>query len=72
MGDMKNKMKEMGGSPDDMGGGRGGGRGGGKGGGMGVGRSMGDPGGMQMPEKQEVWIKTILATPNSQEQDDQS
>ena len=69
MGDMKNKMNEMGGPPGGMGGGMGGGRGGGMGGGRGMG---GPPSGMQTPEKQEIWIKTILATPNSQKQDDQS
>ncbi|MCP4686082.1 MAG: hypothetical protein GY867_11655 [bacterium] len=56
-------MKQGGGPPGGgMGGGRGGGMGGGRGGGKGGGRG-GDMGGQrpEMPEEQEVWIKTTLA-----------
>lgn len=62
MDDLKPSRGNMsGGRGDGMGGGRGGGMGGGKGGGMG-----GRPGGMggnrlEMPEKQEFWLKTELA-----------
>ncbi len=55
MGDMRG-TKSGGGMPGGMGGGRGGGKGGGRSGG-------GTPGGQrpEMPEEQEVWIKTTLA-----------
>lgn len=77
MSDMKNNMKEMGSPPSGggMGGGPpGGGMGGGGMGGGPPGGGTGGPGsgGMQTPSKQEVWLKTILASPNTQEQDDQS
>jgi len=63
--------------PGGMGGGRGGGMGGGPPGGMGGGMGRGGGGrggkgggrmgGMKMPEKQEIWIKTNLATIDSAE-----
>jgi hypothetical protein len=56
--DRANMMKRMGGGPP---GGMGGGRGGGDRGGMGGGR--GGPR-MQPPEKQELWVKTQLASPS--------
>ncbi len=56
LGDLKNTMSERSGGP-------GGGRGGGKGGGGGRrGGSSGGirPGGMELPEKQEIWLKTWI------------
>jgi hypothetical protein len=58
---MREQMGDRGGMG---GGGRGGSKGGGRGGGMGGGRG-GDPAGgtrPQMPEKQEIWIRSSLAT----------
>lgn len=61
--DRQRMMKEMGGGPPGGGrGGMGGGLPGGGGGGMG---GRGGPGGgsrPQMPGKQEIWVKTVLAT----------
>ena len=62
----KQIMDSMGGGPP--GGGRGGGPPGGGMGRKGGGGGPGGPGGMsrpQMPEKQEMWVKTVLASPSN-------
>jgi hypothetical protein len=59
--DRKRMREEMGGgTPGDMGGGPPGGMGGGRGGGRGGGPRGGS--GMQPPAKQEIWVKTQLAS----------
>ena len=65
--DMDAMREKFGNRSGGMGGGppRGGMGGGPPGGGMGGGRPGGPPGGQrpEMPEKQEIWVKTVLATP---------